>query len=928
VAVFTYVRDRIEISDALRDELAAEMKFRKITRGTTVCLLAREIVHSSQYTFALSGHPLILVADSYDGNGGAIDTATYNLFGPAAGAPAHDTTPGGNGANGASASPITVVAQKVVNARLVARGRPGGKGGDAADGADGSNARRGEKIGGSVECFPGRPGRDGGRGGTGGTGGDGGNVAIYFMTSQGDLVSDTGPGAGGKGGAKGTDGQRGADAGGRTCPGGEAGKGGAAGANGQMGTPGTVTKSAVSDADAWWQLVVDLAGKSAAIQWSNYRTGVGEYLFRSYVPATMRSSVPSLAIRTPVVDFEDYQPIRFDPSIFRPTKASLLAKARKELESALILSAKVNGRQVRTIYNPLYVNNRRAKVLLDYINRGVTPIGIGYQHDLRPDFEFYEEFITDYQGHKDSLFGNTLQTLLNIEDKADKSYLAKAARDHAQGMAGAAQIDATLAESQRQAAEVAWEKAKGRLYAIQQALVAIKEARENEADISFGDVVKGIGVVVGAVIAVVGAVQSAGTTVAAWLAAVGALASTASAAGAAADNLETWVDLSNPADPKLTAAGQKVKGSLTDAIDKTVLLVDKVEAVAQLFAAQGDDEFDERERQLLIDAFDAAYEVNMRFIDHEQARLAAESAQQKAATYAADTEALSTIAAGFEKDVAAVTRVARILIRQFQDYLDYFLWYGFRRDRAFDLYTLAVPPRAPRFRFDYGYLHPDLEEDAFFALGRGDAARVLDLVDAYVKSLALFDPAALREEYDDYWNHLGFEGHVAVPITDSVALDGLKGSRTVSFDVPISAFTPSTELKIGRAEVALIGAKVDPNHNWVQIELEHCGDATNLRQDGTAVVIKAPPRRELSPAQVLGINPDDLDERSNQQFWGRSPAARWRIRIPEEAAAAAGLDLGGLSQIQLAIKFSYYVRAVARNTTDAMTHTHAASPPS
>jgi len=921
VAAFTYVRDRIEMSDALRNELAAEMKFRKITRGTTVCLLAREIVHASQYTFALSGHPLILVADSYDGNGGAIDTATHHLFGPAAGEPAHDATPGGDGANGASASPITVIVQKIVNARFVARGKPGGKGGDAADGANGSNARRGEKLGGSMECFPGRRGRDGGRAGNGGSGGNGGDVAIYFITSQGDLVIDNGPGAGGKGGAKGTDGIPGADAG-STCHGGERGKGGAAGAVGQMGTHGTVTKSAVSDADAWWKLVVDLAGKPAATEWSSYRTRIGEYMFRSYVPAMARTSGPSPAIRTLDVDFEDHLPIRFDPSIFRPVKASLLAKARKEFESALILLAKVNGRTVRTIYTPFSGNNRRAKVLLDYMNRGVTPIGIGYQHDLRPDFEFYEEFITDYQGHKDSLFGNTLHMLVNLDDKVDKSNLANAARNHAQGMAGAAQIDATLAESQRQAAEVAWEKAKGRLYAIQQALIAVKEARENEAEISFGDVVKGIGVVVGAVIAVVGAVQSAGTTVAAWLAAVGALASTASAAGAAADNLETWVDLSNPADPKLTAAGQKVKGSLTDAIDKTVQLVDKVEAVAQLFAAQGDDEFDQKERQLLIDAFDAAYEVNMRFIDHEHARLAVESAQQKAATYAAETEALSTLAAGFEKDADTAARVARILIRQFQDYLDYFLWYGFRRDRAFDLYTLAVPPRAPRFRFNYGYLHPDLEEDAFSALGRRETARVVGLLEAYIKSLALFDPAALREEYDDYWTHLGFDGHVAVPITDPVALDGLKGSKTVSFNIPISTFSPSTELKIGRAEVALIGAKVDPNHNWVQIELEHCGDAANLRQDATPVLIKAPPRRELSPAQVLGINPDDLDERSKQQFWGRSPAARWRIRIAEQDAAAAGLDLSGLSAIQLAIKYSYYVRALARDTSDALTHAH------
>ena len=553
------------------------------------------------------------------------------------------------------------------------------------------------------------------------------------------------------------------------------------------------------------------------------------------------------------------------------------------------------------------MTNKRAKLLLGYINNAMTPIGIGYQHDLRPDFEFYEEFITDYQGHKDSLFENTLQMLLNVDDKGDKGNLAKAARDHAQGMAGAAQIDSTLAESQQQAAEVAWDKAKGRLYSIQQALIAVQEARENEAEISFGDVVKGIGVVVGAVLAVVGAVQSAGSTVAAWLAAVGALASTASAAGAAADNLETWVNLSNPADPKLTAAGQKVKGSLTDAIDKTVQLVDKVEAVAQLFAAQGDDEFDEKERQLLIDAFDAAYELNMRFIDYEHAKLAAESARQKAETYAADTEALSTLTQGFERDVDAAARVAKILIRQFHHYLDYFLGYGFRRALAYDLYTLADPPQGPRFRFDYGYLHPDLEEDAFFALGRRDAARVLDLVEAYFKSLARFDPAALRQEYDDYWNHLGFNGNATAFVTDPVALDGLKGSKVVSFDVPLNTFAPNTELKVGWVEVALIGAS-----NWVQVELEHCGDATNLRRDMTSVAIKAPPRRELAPARVDGITLRQsrracrqtavLGTQSGSALADPDPGAVRGRRRPRSQRA---------QQDPALVQYAYYVRAVA-----------------
>ncbi|HEU4687271.1 MAG TPA: hypothetical protein VFS23_02865, partial [Vicinamibacterales bacterium] len=112
--------------------------------------------------------------------------------------------------------------------------------------------------------------------------------------------------------------------------------------------------------------------------------------------------------------------------------------------------------------------------------------------------------------------------------------------------------------------------------------------------------------------------------------------------------------------------------------------------------------------------------------------------------------------------------------------------------------------------------------------------------------------------------------------------------------------------------VALVGA-----NNGVQVELEHCGDATNLRRDMTVVEIKAPPRRELSPARVTEIKEETVDVRSQQQFWGRSPATRWRIRIPEESAAAAGLDLSGLSQIQLAIRYGYYAGAFARAVTDA-----------
>jgi hypothetical protein len=883
----TYVRDRIVLDNALRAEIEAELTFKNVAAGATLYFLAREIVHAPNYTFAMSGHPLVFVADSYDGKGGTIDT-TDKAAVAKNGAAGAVGAPGGNGGNGAGAAPITLVAQKIVNARLTARGMVGGQGCNGARGDDGEDAEWLRNAANKPVCQVGQNGQNGGeKGGNGGKGGDGGTITVHYITKQGTLQLDGTPGPKGPAGTKGSDGKPGKDAG--SCKGGKGGKGAAAGLAGLSGTPGKVTQTNPK-IDDWWKLVVAIAGKSVSTQWGGYRTRVGEYRFRTYVPAAgalVNRQAPNSNLA------------------FRPLKPANLADARREFESAVILNAKSNAE--------IPGSTSRAQVLLGHLNNGLTPIGIGYRHDLRPDFAFYEKFITDYQGQRDALFQKTLQLLLNVKDTSDKGNLAKAARDHSQGMAGAAQIDVTIAQNQRDAAEQAWDKAKGRLLGIQQGLIAVQQARKDaEAEISFGDVIKGIGLVVGTVIAIVGAAFSGGATAAAWFAAVSTLATTAAAAGEAAGEVGTWIDLSDPTDPKLTEAGNAVKGNLTDAIDKTAKLVDKVEAVAQLFAAQGDDQFDEKERQLLIDAFDAAYEVNMRFIDFGQTKLAVESAQQKWATYTADTLALDKLNAGFEVDVDAVAKVARILIRQFQTYVEYFVGYGFRRDRAFDLYTLADPPKAQRFRFDYGYLSPDLEENAFFALGRKDPARVLGLVTAYVKSLTLFDPATLREEYDEYWSKLAFEGHVAVSVTDPAVLQGLEGSGMASFDVPLAQFSPSTELKIGRAEIALIGAATVPDHNWVQVELEHCGDAENHRSNGTLVTVKAPVRRELSPAQVHGINPDDLDESEKQVFWGRSPAARWRVRIPANAATEAGLDLSGLTAIQLSVKYAYFNQVAAK----------------
>ncbi|MEV6694960.1 hypothetical protein AB0M35_26135 [Micromonospora sp. NPDC051196] len=839
--VLPLVRDRIEINQEWADEFRAELAERQVAPGTTVCLVARKIVHAPNYTLKLARYPLVVVADSYDGRGGALDTTEY------------DTA-------GATAAPITLLAKQVVRARLVAAGQIGGTGESGAPGEDGEPSESGFENGRPVCYSHGGNGGRGGNGAPGEPGGNGGAIATYTIGVQGAVQIVNGPGPGGVGGVGGPGGAGGAGGGG--CRPGRAGTPGMQGPTGPSGVAGAVSQTVLNEAD-WWRQVWVTLGAAVAEQWGDYRTRVGEYRFRTYLPG----DAPSVR-----------------------------EIARTEVGSALAIYA---------LAAPAKFTASRARTLSGYLDNALTPIGLSYQQDLRPDFDFFENFITAYQGRRDALFQNTLALLLNVNSTADKSQLAAALRAHAAGMAAAAQKDYELAASKLNQANLVLDQARSKLATIQAELrKIIDDHRRDQAEIDFGDFVKGVVGVVGAVVSIVTAVASGGSSVAAYLAVIGLAASTASVAGEAASGI--YVDVTDPASPKPTAEAKDNSGGLKDVFTGTVKLVDKGKALAELFAADGDDEFRAKERQLLIKAFDATFDVNMRIIDVEHAALAAESARLKWEVYKADALTLQNLQSGFEDDLEVLTRVARAVLRQFQTYVDHFIAYGYRRDRAFDLYTLSSPPQAPRFPFDYGYLHPDEEEYAYRALSNGDAGQGLELLEKYVTSLAQFEPAQLREEYDDYWTTLSFDGNVAVSITDPDTLQSLKGSGSTSFIVDLAEFLPHTELKIGRAEVALIGATTKPTHPWVQVELEHCGAATNQRRDGTLVTVDAPLRSEASPAQIVGINPDDLDESDKQVFWGRSPAARWRITITPQAATAAGLDLTNLTEIQLAVKYAYH----------------------
>ncbi|MEV0504336.1 hypothetical protein AB0I84_43025, partial [Streptomyces spectabilis] len=148
-ADWVYLRDTIRVNSALLHEIRAD----RPAPGTRLVLIAREITHDPGYVLSVTGHPVLLVAETYRGNGGGVDTtgpvgvggeigSAGGTGGGAGGRDGKSGGPGGNGGPGGAATPITLLAARASNVRLVARGGRGGSGGAGGQGGQGKDGTK------------------------------------------------------------------------------------------------------------------------------------------------------------------------------------------------------------------------------------------------------------------------------------------------------------------------------------------------------------------------------------------------------------------------------------------------------------------------------------------------------------------------------------------------------------------------------------------------------------------------------------------------------------------------------------------------------------------------------------------------------------------------------------------------------------------
>ncbi|MEO3972466.1 tetratricopeptide repeat protein [Streptomyces sp. CAU 1734] len=873
------IRDTIRVNDALLQEIRAEITVRMLSPAATLAVVAREIVHDPGYVLTgLTGHPLVLVAEVYRGNGGAVDasgsTGPGGGQGPS-GAPGQNHSGqqggaggrGGDGGPGNPASPVTVMAHQVSDLRIAARGGRGGPGGTGGTGGHGYNAARPPN---KPDIDPPEPG-PGGPGGNGGNGSVGGPAAWILVetTSHSGLALD---GAGGEPGGAGPAGRggRGGTVGGGGTPVGDSGPDGLPGVPGPGSGPSVQPALVVHGNDNWWALVrLRLGGHARS--WSAHRTRVGEFLFRSYAPA--------------VAD-----------------RKGLREAASREFLRALDLDT----------------GQERAAELSRWIATGLSPIGQPYNLDLMPDFPHFEQVVTDYDDIVKSLFDNALSLLLSSVDTGQKNARLTADLNRVADMQpvlrledDAARLDLEMSQGKAKIIDQQLGEVRAQLDAVRE------EMTQKRMEFPPGN---DLGALIGAAVAVaaaVSAVYTGGASLVAFLAAaqlmansVGALEGFDARTGEKQDagKLVEWWDWEDPGNPRLKDDKKDDAGGLKELIDTGNQIIDAGRAVAELFQTTVDGKLESRERDLIARQLDLGRQRGLQILEVNQRNALKAVTAAKIVVNQRDLERLRNLQADWASDIAALGMISRTLIDRTQAYADVLIRFAFYAHRALDIFTVSGNKSA-EFTFDLGHLHPDEVEHAHLALSRGEDSRVIPLLQSYLSSWSRMPQLlGLRGFYDQYQSGLQHASRF-LTITSPAVLDGLRANGTATFALPLTDFPAEwSELKTEEVYVALLGARAaEPA---VNVHIQHSGKSVNRMRGGALRETSGQPLSTTAEAvfvkRVPGATPA-----GRPAFWGRSPVTTWRVSVEKLSAEQNGLDLSGLTGLHFTLRYAFFAPPAA-----------------
>lgn len=759
----------------------------------------------------------------------------------------------GVNAPGIAGPNITLICRQMAGGlTLSSTGGKGGAGQPGEQGAMGAPGRpgfQGRKPGGR-----GGAGGPGGPGGQGATGGSGGQLNLVYIADQVPggisagvrLNSIGGPGGdGGPGGPGGPGGEGGpGQPDGPTGPAGPAGAQGPAGAAGNAAIPSMVRASEA----IYWQRVRDQASA-----WATYRLKAAEYFFRTAGGAL---SSPQLGI------------------------------ALLELDSVLQLDPQ-NAQA--TLYRNRLLSNQNI-------------LGYERDQDIFPEFDRYEAVIARYQSPINQLFLAANQMLLSSASFEQIRQSLQREISHISGVLQELQIEKQIATTQKAATSSELSVARQRVTKMNQQIQARKQELENQR-IDWGGVVAfGVFAVAVGVIAFTGGAGAALLPFAPNLLSLGGLAFIDPALASQEQGaLKQVPDIGK----KLKDITDKSKGLLDfdtwtqvgDALSPLVISFAKI--VGDLNKANGDAEM----VKLLRELADLVHAQFLAQLHDQQADLSLQAVDKKISQAQQDLSLAQSQLNTLTPDQRILDAAALTLIRSGRQYLDILAKYMFWAARSLEIYTLA--DMSAEIRYDYGYIHPDLEQDYL----DGFRSRV-DYLSTVSASWSALSSLSYRARYDSYfqgqsWTHDSLFRAFSSPAD----LNRFRQDRRLAFSINLADLPSSRyEAKVTGLRLSLVGATA--NAPSISCIVRHSGNfaAKKLADASTFTMLLKPQNTIIRASQsaltytgnTIGTNPSTLG------FWGRGVAAGWTISIEAEEIASKQIDLTGLTRIEVEVEYDAF----------------------
>jgi hypothetical protein len=338
-------------------------------------------------------------------------------------------------------------------------------------------------------------------------------------------------------------------------------------------------------------------------------------------------------------------------------------------------------------------------------------------------------------------------------------------------------------------------------------------------------------------------------------------------------------------------------GDLKDLISGTKDVISFVKVISDLDAAiSGQNQ--SQVGKLLREKAKLTRDQMVASMRERQAKARVAAAEMRVANLLSEMVHIDDRLAHWSTEITVLNAAANLLIRAARQVVDMVMDDVFLAQRAREIYQLEG---TPNLRFDFGYLHPDLERSLSPALRA--AATLASLSGMPLQILA--------------WNQMfqqlnsaqiGFDvihPQLSVTITDPAQLQAFAGGSALRVTIGLESVPNGMfELKANALSLQLNRAVTSQSANiWVT----HSGEwAMNRRTDGSVTTMLLRPRREVFAIGAgsgvlrasIPANPQSNSEAGPPfSFWGRGAATTFTLELVQPST----LDLGQLTAIHVTV---------------------------